>query len=78
MLARRLHQLDRYSTQFPEQLDELLHDKEWTEQLDEILRNKEWVGRVQFLRWDELVDVTEHLNDVGFVSTPNQSHSSPR
>jgi len=78
MLAQRLHQLDKYSARFPEQLDELLHNKEWIEQLDEILRNREWVGRAQFLRRDELVEVTEHLNDVGLVSTPNKSHSSPR
>jgi len=65
MLAQRLYQLDRSSARFPEQLDKLLHDKEWVEQ-------------AQLLPKDELVEMIEHINDVRLVSTPNQSHSSSR
>jgi len=78
MLAQRLLQLDRSSARFPEQLYELLHDKEWIGQLDEILQNKEWVGQIQLRPRDELVEVVEHMNDVRLVLTPNQTHSSPR
>ena len=44
MPAQRLSQLDRSSTRFPEQLDKLLHDKEW-------------VKEVQLLQEDELMEV---------------------
>jgi len=64
MLAERLYQLDRSSPQFPEQLNELLHDKEW-------------VRKVQLLPEDELVELIGYLSDVRFISTTNRSHSSP-
>ena len=51
MSAQRLYELDRSSTQFPEQLDELLHDEEWERQL-------------QLLPEDELMELTGHLDDV--------------
>ena len=52
--AQYLHQLDRSSARFPEQLDELLHDEGWVEQ-------------VQLLPMDELVEVVEYINDVRLV-----------
>ncbi|KAF9641912.1 kinase-like protein, partial [Thelephora ganbajun] len=51
MLTQRLYELDRSSTQFPEQLDKLLHDKEWIEDL-------------KLLPEDELVELIGCLNDV--------------
>ncbi|KAF9643100.1 kinase-like protein, partial [Thelephora ganbajun] len=51
MLAQRLYELDRSSTQFPEQLDKLLHDKEWIEDL-------------KLLPEDELVELIGCLNNV--------------
>jgi len=62
MLEQRLHQLDKSSTRFPEQLDKLLHDREW-------------VKKVQLLPEDELMEVIGYLDDVRFISTPNRSHS---
>jgi len=64
MLAPRLIQLDRTSTQFPEQLDKLLHDKEWVE-------------GVQVLPEDELMEAIGYLDDVRLISTSNRSYSSP-
>jgi len=64
MSAQRLHQLDKSSTRFPEQLEKLLYDKEWVDQ-------------AQLLPEDELVELTGYLNDVRLISTPNRSHSSP-
>jgi len=58
MFAQRLYGLDRSSTQFPEELDKLLHEKEWVEQ-------------VQLLPEDELVGVISYLDDVRLISTPD-------
>jgi hypothetical protein len=63
MSAQRLYELDRSSTQFPEQLNELLHDKEWVKQL-------------RLLPEGELVELAGHLHDVWLISTPTTSHSS--
>ena len=51
MSAQRLHELDSSSTRFPEQLDELLRDKEWIDQL-------------KTLPEGDVVGLTGHLNDV--------------
>ena len=63
MSRQRLYGLDRSSTQFPEQLYELLHDKEWVEQL-------------KLLPEGEIVELAGHLHDVWLISTPTTSHSS--
>jgi len=60
MLEWRLRQLDRFSTRFPEQLDKLLHDKEW-------------VKKVQPLPEDELMEVIGYLDDVRLISMSNRS-----
>jgi len=60
MPAQRLSQLDRSSTRFPEQLDKLLHDKEW-------------VKEVQLLQEDELMEVIGCLDDVRLISMSNRS-----
>jgi len=62
MLAQRLYGLDRSSNRFPEELDQLLHEREWVEQ-------------VQLLPKDVLVEVISYLDDVRLISTPNRSHS---
>ena len=51
MSAQRLNELDVSSTLFPEQLDKLLHDKEWIDQL-------------RTLPEGELVELTGYLNGV--------------
>jgi len=53
MSLQRLHDLDRSSAQFPEQLDKLLHDKEYVDGL---------LG----LPEPELNELVNHLNNVGF------------
>ena len=63
MSTQRLYELDRSSTQFPEQLNELLHDKEWVEQ-------------IKLLPEDALVELTGYLHDVWLISTPTTFHSS--
>ena len=63
MSAQRLYELDRSSTQFPEQLNELLHDKEWEEHLE-------------LLPEGELAGLTDYLDDVWLFSTPAISRSS--
>ena len=51
MSAQHLNELDASSTQFPEQLDKLLCDKEWIDQLKTLPKG-------------ELVELTGHLNGV--------------
>ena len=63
MQAQRLYELNRTSTQFPEQLKELLYDKEWEEQLG-------------LLPEDELVGLTGYLDEVWLILTPTTSRSS--
>jgi len=63
MSAQRLYELDRSSNQFPEQLNELLHDREWVEQL-------------KLLPEGELVELAGHLHDVWLIPSPTTSHSS--
>jgi len=53
MSLQRLYDFDRSSTQFPDQLDKLLHDKEY-------------VGGLLELPEPELVQLVNHLNNVGF------------
>ena len=55
MSLQRLYGLDRSSTQFSDQLDELLHDKGY---LDEL----------RGLPEIELVQLVDHVNDVGFAT----------
>ena len=58
----RLYKLDRSSTQFPEQLNELLQDHEWVEGL-------------KFLPEAQLVDLIGYLDDVRFISMLTKSCS---
>ena len=51
MSAQLLYELDTSSTRFPEQLDELLRDKEWIDQL-------------KTLPEGELVGLTGYIDDV--------------
>ena len=53
MSIRRLLDLDRSSIQFPDQLDQLLHDKEY-------------VGGLQELPESELIRLVDYLNNVWF------------
>ena len=55
ILAQRLHELDRSSARFPEQLNELLHDKEWVE-------------HIRLLPEDELIELIGSLDDVSSIS----------
>ena len=55
MFLQRLYDLDRSSTQFSDQLDELLHDKGYIDGLWGVPEN-------------ELVQLVDHLYDVGFRS----------
>ena len=64
MFAQRLYELDRSSTYFPEQLDELLQDDEW-------------VGHLQSLPEGELVELIEYLDSVRFIPMPAESCSFP-
>ena len=64
MPAQRLYKLDRSSTHFPEQLNELLHDKEWEEQLG-------------LLPEGELVELASRLDDVCLISIQTTSRSLP-
>ena len=64
MLLQRLYELDRSSARFPEELDKLLHDREWVEQL-------------QLLPEGELVESMGYLNDVRLISTPNRPTHRP-
>jgi len=63
MPSRRLHELDRSSTRFSKQLDELLHDRVWVESL-------------QLLPEGGLSELMGYLNTVRSISTPIRSHSS--
>ena len=63
MLTQRLYELDKLSTQFPEQLNELLKDKEW-------------VGLLQLLPEAELVELVGYLNNVRFNPIPIKPYSS--
>ena len=51
MSLQRLYDLDRWSAQFPGQLDELLHDKKY-------------VDGFQKLPEDELIELVTYLNSV--------------
>ena len=51
MASQRLYELDKPSIRFPEQLNELLHDREWVKSL-------------QHLPEDELSEPMGYLNDV--------------
>jgi len=53
MSLRRLFDLDRSSAQFSDQLDELLHDKDY-------------VTGLLGLPDPELIQLVDHLNNVGF------------
>ena len=55
MSLQRLRDLDRSSAQFPDQLDKLLHDKEYVDGL---------LGLPQ----PELIQLVDHLNNVGCPS----------
>ena len=61
MSPLRLYELDRSSNQFPDQLYQLLHDKEYVECL-------------QQLPDAELVQLMDHLDDVGFYQLPEKHH----
>lgn len=61
MLAQqRLNDLDRSSIGFPEQLDKLLHDKQWEESL-------------KLLPESELGELIGYLNNVGSILTPTDT-----
>lgn len=64
MLARRLDKLDRSSSGFPEQLDRLLHDKQWVKSLE-------------LLAEGELGEIIGHLNDVKLNLPPTEPYLSP-
>ena len=64
MLVRRLEELDRSSIGFPEQLDELLHDRKWVESL-------------KLLSEEESCELIDYLDNVGLILTPNKPHLSP-
>ena len=64
MSSQRLYELDKSSTRFPEQLNELLHDREW-------------VKCFQFLPEDELSGLVGYLNDVRLIYLPAQPRSPP-
>jgi len=61
MSPRRLFELDMSSNQFPDQLYQLLNDKEYVECL-------------QQLPDDELAQLVNHLDDVGFYQLPAKCH----
>ena len=62
--AQRVRELDRLSYQFPEQLDELLHDQEL-------------IATLKLASDNELVALIGYLDNVRFIPTPMRSHSSP-
>ena len=64
MLAQRLYGLDRSSTRFPEQLNDLLHDEEWA-------------GQLKLLPEGELTKLIGCLDDVRSIPTSAGSHLSP-
>lgn len=55
MSLQRLYGLDRSSTRFSDQLDELLH-------------NEGYISELRGLPEIELVQLVDHLNDVGFTT----------
>lgn len=57
MLNLRLHELDRSSTGFPQQLDKLLQDEQWVES-------------VGFIPGDEISKLIDCLDSVRSVLTP--------
>ena len=57
MSPRRLYELDRTSTQFPDRLYQLLHDKERVECLQKLPK-------------DELVQLIDYLDDVTLLLMP--------
>ena len=61
--TQRLYELDKSSTQFPEQLDELLHDTEW-------------VKCLELLPEGELMELIGYLDNVRPISTRTRSRSS--
>jgi hypothetical protein len=56
-----LYELDKSSTQFPDQLYRLLHDEEYVEGLTGLLK-------------DELDQLINYLNDVSFPLTSAKCH----
>ena len=64
MLAQRLYELDRSSTRFPEQLNDLLHDEEWARQLKPLPE-------------DELMELIGYLDDVRSIPASARFHLSP-
>ena len=62
LLRERLYKLDRSSTRFPEQLDELLQNDEWAEDLESLPE-------------DELMELIGHLDNVRFISMLTKSCS---
>ena len=66
MLTQHLYELNRASTQFPEQLNELLQDEEWVE-------------RLQSLPKGELVELIGYLDNVStFEHQLNPTHRPRR
>ena len=61
---QRLGKLDRFSAQFPEQLDQLLHDQEW-------------IATLKLAPDNELVKLISYLDNVRLIPTPIKSHLSP-
>ena len=61
MVSQHLYDLDRASDQFPDQLYQLLHDKEHVECLVNLPE-------------DELAGLMDYLNDVRFPLTSQNCH----
>ena len=64
MLIQRLYELNRSSNQFSEQLDQLLHDKEW-------------IPTLKLAPDDELVNLVDYLDNVRSAPTSAESYLSP-
>lgn len=64
MLIRRLHELDRSPTRFPEQLYQLLHDEEW-------------VATLHHPPEGELRELIDYLDNVRSTPTQTKIHLSP-
>ena len=64
MSTQRLYELDRSLADFPERLDELLHDKQW-------------MGDLKLRPKDELQKLIDYLNNVKAISLQASHDSSP-